>query len=229
MIVLATSPKPSGVNYPTEGLQALYEPWRGDQGDDQVLTDFSGNGFHGQLGSTAGSDTNDPTWVSDVGLRFDGIDDYVVATLTGATGSVVTVSMVAKASSGNRAWASGNSTNIDWTLFNEGTTLNWRSSPGNQITALVSNTQYVHVVAIGDGTEASLYINNVLVAGPTTIAAFANHPTVWIGQLGTGIYYFSDDIALVGIHNIALDSDARAAAYSYAKATLPAGITGDLP
>jgi hypothetical protein len=35
--------------------------WRFDDGAGQVLTDHAG-GHHGQLGSTAGSDTNDPAW-----------------------------------------------------------------------------------------------------------------------------------------------------------------------
>ena len=38
-----------------------------------MLTDATGNGHHGQLGSTPGADVNDPTWQS-YGLSFDGND-----------------------------------------------------------------------------------------------------------------------------------------------------------
>ncbi len=47
-----------------------------DEGAGQVVTDYSSNGNHGQLGTTSGADTNDPTWVSG-GLRF-GADDIVL-------------------------------------------------------------------------------------------------------------------------------------------------------
>jgi hypothetical protein len=57
----------------------LLAEWRFDDGAGQTLTDYSGNGHDGQLGSTAGSDTNDPAWaVSPVRLEFDGIDDRVI-------------------------------------------------------------------------------------------------------------------------------------------------------
>ncbi len=47
-----------------------------DEGRGQVLYDYSGNGNHGQLGSTPEADTNDPLWTPQ-GLEFDGVDDYV--------------------------------------------------------------------------------------------------------------------------------------------------------
>lgn len=43
--------------------------------DLQILADLSGNGYHGQLGSTVGVDTNDPAW-NGKGLVFGG-DDYI--------------------------------------------------------------------------------------------------------------------------------------------------------
>lgn len=56
-----------------DGLVAEY---RFDEGRGQVLCDYSGNGNHGQLGSTREADTNDPLWTPQ-GLQFDGVDDYV--------------------------------------------------------------------------------------------------------------------------------------------------------
>lgn len=62
-----------------DGLVAWYDPGRqileGTTG--QQLLDYSGNGNHAQLGSTAGADTNDPSWNN--GLSFGG-DDYCVLT-----------------------------------------------------------------------------------------------------------------------------------------------------
>ncbi|GEM45929.1 hypothetical protein [Deinococcus cellulosilyticus] len=49
-----------------------------DPANPQRLTDLSGNGNHGQLGSTSGADTDDPAWGPDgYGLIFDAIDDFV--------------------------------------------------------------------------------------------------------------------------------------------------------
>ncbi len=54
------------------GLQALYHF---ADGAGQALADSSGQGRNGVLGSTAGADTNDPTWIA-AGLSFT-TDDYV--------------------------------------------------------------------------------------------------------------------------------------------------------
>jgi hypothetical protein len=63
---------PAYPHFVTRGLVALYDFVQG--ADSQVLYDTSGNSNDGQLGSTTGVDTNDPTWTSE-GLSFDGVDD----------------------------------------------------------------------------------------------------------------------------------------------------------
>jgi hypothetical protein len=50
-----------------------------------VLTDYSGNGRHGQLGSTAGADAADPTWTAQ-GLSFDGGDRVALPVLPAVEG-----------------------------------------------------------------------------------------------------------------------------------------------
>lgn len=50
----------------------LLAEWRFDDGAGVVLTDYSGNGFHGALPAAA----NRPTWAGG-GLTFDGSNDYV--------------------------------------------------------------------------------------------------------------------------------------------------------
>jgi hypothetical protein len=55
--------------------------WPMNEGSGQIVRDWSGHGNTGYLGSTSGTDANDPTWVRGVlfgsALRFDGLDDYV--------------------------------------------------------------------------------------------------------------------------------------------------------
>ena len=64
LLLMASSPLRYLQSIP--GTVALYDPGRqiatGTTG--QVLTDFSGRGNHGQLGSTAGVDANDGTWTT---------------------------------------------------------------------------------------------------------------------------------------------------------------------
>jgi hypothetical protein len=53
--------------------------WPLNEGKGQVVHDYSGHGNHGQLGSTAGVDANDPSWIKGIffwsyGLHFDGGD-----------------------------------------------------------------------------------------------------------------------------------------------------------
>jgi hypothetical protein len=57
--------------------------WKFDEGTGQTANDTTVNHNDGQLGSTSGSDTNDPTWTpedrcaSGKCLSFDGSDDYI--------------------------------------------------------------------------------------------------------------------------------------------------------
>src|SRR4051794_22492963 len=55
--------------------------WPMNEGSGQVVRDWSGHGNNGTLGSTAGADANDPSWIKGVfsgsALRFDGVDDFV--------------------------------------------------------------------------------------------------------------------------------------------------------
>jgi hypothetical protein len=69
-----------GIPIVQPGLVVFY---RFDEASGQTLTDRSGNGYHGTLGSTAGADTNDPSWVAG-GLGFT-TDDYVTTVSDAAT------------------------------------------------------------------------------------------------------------------------------------------------
>src|SRR5918997_1742853 len=57
--------------------------WPMNERSGQTVRDWSGNGNHGTLGSSAAADDNDPTWIRGVffgsALRFDGNDFVSVA------------------------------------------------------------------------------------------------------------------------------------------------------
>ena len=70
ILLLRRPAKGSGIV--AAGLQLYYAF---DEGSGQSLADQSGGGNDGTLGSSAGADTNDPSWTSS-GLSFT-VDDFV--------------------------------------------------------------------------------------------------------------------------------------------------------
>jgi len=80
MSILLLQRRLSGIPIVQAGLVVYY---RFDAGSGQTVADQSGNGHAGTLGSTAGADTNDPTWVAE-GLDFT-TDDYVSTANNAAT------------------------------------------------------------------------------------------------------------------------------------------------
>lgn len=73
------------------GYSAL---WLFNEGTGQVLYDWSGNGYHGTLGSTTGEDTNDPAWSAE-GLTFTADDNVVCSTAITAAAIPYTLEIVA--------------------------------------------------------------------------------------------------------------------------------------
>jgi len=76
LLLMASSPLRQLLSTP--GLVACYLPYLqiAQSATGQSLIDYSGKGNHAQLGSTAGADTNDPSWGTNA-LTFGG-DDYCV-------------------------------------------------------------------------------------------------------------------------------------------------------
>jgi hypothetical protein len=68
-----------GAALPTIVQDGLVAEWRFDNGAGQTLTDYKG-GFHGTLGATSGTATDDPTWTAQ-GLSFDGGDHVLLPTI----------------------------------------------------------------------------------------------------------------------------------------------------
>ena len=97
--------------------------------DNQSVPDLSGRGNHGQLGSSAGSDTNDPTWENHK-LNFT-TDDYVVlpALLAGTDAfTLFTVYQLNAGGSGSRtlAAASNLSPNRNGVFHNTSSNIKFR-------------------------------------------------------------------------------------------------------
>lgn len=89
-----------GVSIVTDGLVAEY---RFDEGSGQVIDDAVVGSRSYTLGSTAGADTNDPTWVA-AGLSFDGADDYANRTTTPVPANDASIILVAAPAATHIGW-----------------------------------------------------------------------------------------------------------------------------
>ena len=70
-LIVPGSASAAGYDFPLSGY------WPMNEGKGQLVRDWSGNGNNGQLGSTAGVDANDPSWIRGIygwsyGLHFSG-------------------------------------------------------------------------------------------------------------------------------------------------------------
>lgn len=180
------------------GYRALY--WC-NEGAGQVLTDHSGNGYDGTLGSTAGADTNDPAWGA-AGLVFDGTDNFVtVGTAAGldvGNGDFTLLAAVTPTSNAGGRYLLGKNaggSSSRWEIG--GAAGKWRavhvSAAGAVVkadadTAYTNGTTYL-VTGTRSGNTLSLYIGTAVQAAPGTIAAAAStaaHPlTIGAGPAGT--------------------------------------------
>jgi hypothetical protein len=138
----------NGSGNPLVLQDGLVAEWRFDDGAGQVLTDYTG-GHHGQLGSTAGSDANDPTWTAQ-GLSFDGSNDYVYTSNWEFPSPGFHVDIVGHFSStsagtdfvvifGTTRTGAGDDDTSPLILFREGATASIRIRIGNGTTSALSS------------------------------------------------------------------------------------------
>src|SRR5919106_1594021 len=164
-----------GAQVPMVIQEGLVAEWRFNEGAGQVLTDFTGNGHHGQLGTTAGADAADPIWTAQ-GLSFDG-GDFVDCGNVGISGAAArTLCAVMRPAAGTPTigveWKDP-ATNVAgqrWTFRKNQTSDNFRlecfGSGTNHTSDLVPNT-WVFLAATHDGSAtfagATLYYNDIAV------------------------------------------------------------------
>jgi hypothetical protein len=162
--------------------------WPMNERSGQTVYDWSGNGNHGRLGSTAGADDNDPTWIRGVfgiksALRFDGDDFVTIPDAPELRPRELTVStwfrgdstpgrhryLVAKGADRCEASAyalySSASEGLGFYVY-DGTT--WRRSP--EADASVWDGQWHHAAGTYDGSVLRLFVDGVEVGSGTPTA-----------------------------------------------------------
>jgi hypothetical protein len=169
-------------------------------------SDLSGNGNNGTL-------TNGPTFSSDNGgsIVFDGVNDYApIGTSQFPFGtSSGTLSSWARTSTVSGSWrwiVSYGSPNIPQARFigiNNSTY--YFGGYGDDITAsgVILNTWF-NMVGVYNGTNASIYINGVLVSGPTAKSWNTVAGNAQIGRQISNIEHWNGRISNVFIYNRAL-------------------------
>ena len=181
--------------------------FRFDEGSGQVLTDYSLNGNDGELGSTSGSDANDPAWVHD-GLDF-ATDDYVTAPnilSPSATSFTVLAAVNVTAASivrGIIGQEDGTGTGAQW-LYIESTAHRLSANIGGFANHTATLTAGWHVVAMRkSGTTISLFVDG----GDKedfTRTAVACDGGVLIGTNKGFDWDYDDNIALIAVYDAAL-------------------------
>jgi hypothetical protein len=201
----------------TRGLIRWY---KFDEGAGQVLTDYSGNEQHGQLGSSSGTDNQDPTWV-DGGLSFDGGDQIIIPGQS-LPGAFTVISVNAPAHLVNNYYM--------------GSTL------GNVRQGYSSSGQY-YMRSVPSGASDAFFESDLAVDVPRcvtfqrldddTVFCMENDgtPVVRTEQPGTAnweyigrspIYYFSGKIYYTLIYNVALTLEEISQVYRFLQAEMAA-------
>jgi hypothetical protein len=206
--------------------------WPMYEGSGQLVHDLSGKGNHGTLGSTAGVDANDPTWIKGFlfgsALRFDGNDYVRVPDSAALESQQLTVSAWVRSSGSpgtNRYIVGKGATGCDsssyglFTAYNGGLhfyvtdtsgTYRWSGpvEPG-----AIWNGKWHHVAGTFDGATAKLFVDGKLIANPTGGSRPIDYNTPTTGDasfggfLGTCDLFYTGDIDDVSIFSQALPID----------------------
>lgn len=236
----ATIARGSGPEIPTDGLLVHYAF---NEGSGQVLNDDSGNSHDGQLGSTSGSDANDPTWITE-GLRFDGSDDTVInTTLTDAevTGAITLISVANLDVGSNEhvfankhsAGSGGGTQNpFDYRTDNAATPrMNLiRANTGVGVwggpNAVVGSWRMYSVTApAAIETAPTFYVNTTSTTGSSLSVTGSGAPTgsnaaLRIGERPAGSFYLDGDVAYTLIYSRELTEKEIGEVYRVLKARL---------
>jgi hypothetical protein len=151
-------------------------------------------------------------------LSFDGTDDYIIIPENSALNTqtpTVEVWVKTNATSQNGFWFEKGQVNTQYSLFQEGSVIQWRQNIGgvtnlSTTTATYMNTtNWYQVVGTYTSGARRLYINGTLVNSDTQTGSIATNTNgmsigVYGGFNGARGYYYNGNIASVKIYNRAL-------------------------
>ncbi len=185
------------------------------EGSGQVLTDLSGNGFAGELGTAPGGDTNDPAWISSpTRLSFITDDILIVPADTDFETPEVTVMVAVKLDATSDSGVHvilGKE--LCWELRQTTADYNW-TVPGivNLVGQAVPDTNW-HILAavaevVGSDVKLSIYLDGVLdIASSAAGSVVQSAKDISYGAIGpTPISFLDGDIVRGAVFNRALQA-----------------------
>jgi hypothetical protein len=181
----------------------------GTRSNTQAIVDLTGNNT-----VTATS----LTYASDGTFSFNGSSNSITFPENSALNTqtpTVEVWVKTNATTQNGFWFEKGTVNSQYSFFQEGSSIQWRTHNGSTIvtqslsSSNISTSNYSHCVATIEGGQKKIYVNGVLkasVAWSSTIPTNANGCSIgaYGGYSGGRGYYYNGNIALVKIYNRAL-------------------------
>ncbi|MBI5360465.1 MAG: DUF2341 domain-containing protein [Planctomycetes bacterium] len=208
----------AGDNLNNTGLIAN---WEFSTGNGQTAYDSAGIN-NGTLGSTAGSDTNDPIWAYGKygnGLVFDGSNDYVKDLGTalvpaGANNFTVEVWFTSRTQTASfreiiSQWTTANSANSFFLGIGPTDNIRFTDSWDNVEIGTWSVNAWHHLVAVATTNNAYIYLDGQLKATRGSALGYTGTGPLLIGRQGeyAGGEYWDGNIDEVKIYNRALTAD----------------------
>jgi len=182
----------------------------------QGVPDISGNANIGTLGSGVTADSSDPTWGTGKigkGLKFDGVDDYVLAANSSTLNNwaALTASLWFKATPTQNAYARliEKGANNEFTvIMNAGNVIAVDIGSATMViqsTSTYNDNVWHHMsFTVSSSKLLSLYVDGVLIGTYQSSATPTKTHDLYIGQYGGGTgYNFSGSIDQVRIYNYA--------------------------
>jgi hypothetical protein len=191
--------------------------WPLSEGRGQIAHDWSGNGNHGQLGSTSGIDANDPSWTRGIfgtyALQFGGDDFVRVPDSPDLEPSKLTVSAWVKASgspgtfkyvlgkggqgcvASSYALTTGVSGGLGFYIWDGGGELRWG---GIAAPEQVWNGRWHHVAGTYDGTNVRFFLDGKSLPNGFSSPVDIKYDLPTSGDTGFGQYLGDCDLFFTG-------------------------------
>jgi hypothetical protein len=191
--------------------------WPLSEGRGQIARDWSGNGNHGQLGSTSGVDANDPTWVRGIfgsyALQFGGDDFVRIRDSAALEPQNLTVSAWVKAGASPSAFkyvlgkggegcvassyalTTGGTGGLGFYVWDGGGELLWGGIAGPE---QVWDGRWHHVAGTFDGTNVAFYLDGKRLPYGFTSPVDIKYDLPTSGDTGFGEYLGDCDLFFTG-------------------------------
>jgi hypothetical protein len=214
--------------------------WPLNEGKGQTIRDWSGNGNNGTLGSTAGVDANDPSWIKGIfpwssALHFDGDDFVTIKDSNDLESQTVTVSawfrgngspgrfkhLVAKGSNECQAGAYGLYTGDGGGMgFYVSSLENFGWTRAPEAPTTVWDGKWHNATGTFDGTTVRLFIDGKQIGTGTSRTEPIDYNTP-NGNANLGAYIGTCDLTLTGdLDEVSIWSKALPVAEIWQKASI---------